>query len=367
MRPIPVFLLLSAAAWGDDSLRLLRVDHYVPVSSTAPAIQGQRALLYVREVVRAGAALRAPQAQDRVILFVHGAGTPAEVAFDVPYQDYSWMAHLARAGFDVFSMDMTGYGRSTRPNAMNDPCNFPKEQQPQFLPAPCEHSHKGRITTPESDWNDLNAVVDYLRKLRGVEKVGLIGWSLGGPRAGGFTAQHPEKVSRLLLLSPAYRREAGTGGPPQMQMLAPMNAQSRADFDANWDRQLGCPGQADPEARETVWREMLAADPQGAAWGPGVRRAPNVGMTGWNAQVVGKMRVPAVFVAPVHDKQALPENVRRLYDDYGAKEKFFLDLACASHNALWERNHKLLFQASEEFFRKGTLNGLAQGEVRSGY
>ena len=42
---------------------------------------------------------------DRVVLFVHGAGTPAEVAFDVPYQDYSWMAYLAQAGFDTFSVD----------------------------------------------------------------------------------------------------------------------------------------------------------------------------------------------------------------------------------------------------------------------
>ena len=69
------------------------------------------------------------------MLFVHGAGTPAEVAFDVPYQDYSWMAYLARAGFDVFSMDMTGYGRSTRPAAMNDPCNLSREQQALFVPS----------------------------------------------------------------------------------------------------------------------------------------------------------------------------------------------------------------------------------------
>ena len=68
------------------------------------------------------------------MLFVHGAGTPAEVAFDVPYQDYSWMAYLARAGFDVFSMDTTGYGRSTRPAAMNDPCNLSQEQQKTFVP-----------------------------------------------------------------------------------------------------------------------------------------------------------------------------------------------------------------------------------------
>jgi len=53
----------------------------------------------------------------------------AEVAFDVPYQDYSWMEYLAQAGFDAFAMDTTGYGRSTRPAAMNDPCNLSPAQQ----------------------------------------------------------------------------------------------------------------------------------------------------------------------------------------------------------------------------------------------
>jgi hypothetical protein len=43
-----------------------------------------------------------------------GVGTPSKVAFDVRYQDYSWMEYLAREGFDVFAMDTTGYGRSTR-------------------------------------------------------------------------------------------------------------------------------------------------------------------------------------------------------------------------------------------------------------
>ncbi len=78
---------------------------------------------------------------DRVVLFVHGAGTPAEVAFDVPHADYSWMAFLAAAGFDVFSMDMTGYGRSTRPNVMNDACNLSAEQQTALGRTPCNATH----------------------------------------------------------------------------------------------------------------------------------------------------------------------------------------------------------------------------------
>ena len=128
---------------------------------------GQYAQIYVREVALAGTASRGGPAADRVVLFVHGAGTPAEVTFDVPYKDYSWMAYLAKAGFDVFSMDMTGYGRSTRPAAMNDPCNFSKEQQGQFvpklIPAPCAPSHPTPITTMGSDWDDVGAVIDHLK------------------------------------------------------------------------------------------------------------------------------------------------------------------------------------------------------------
>ena len=121
---------LAHLSAGDDGQRLLTIDHYVAVQSTVPAIAGQPAQIYVRERVLAGAALRGATSADRVVLFVHGAGTPAEVAFDVPYQDYSWMAYFARAGFDVFAMDTTGYGRSYRPAAMNDPCNLAIDRGP---------------------------------------------------------------------------------------------------------------------------------------------------------------------------------------------------------------------------------------------
>src|ERR1700688_2654079 len=145
-------LLLAPLSFGEDSDQLLTLDHYVRVKSTVPSIAGQTAQIYVRERSRAATPLRTSNLADRVVLFVHGAGTPAEVAFDVSYQDYSWMAYLARAGFDVFSLDTTGYGRSTRPAPMNDPCNLAPEQQTQFVAARCQPSYPDQLTTLESDW-----------------------------------------------------------------------------------------------------------------------------------------------------------------------------------------------------------------------
>lgn len=365
-------LFLAGMFLAEDSEQLLTVDHYARVKSTVPAIAGQTTQIYVRERAMAGPVMRNETPADHVVLFVHGAGTPAEVAFDTPIEDYSWMAYLARAGFDVFSMDATGYGRSTRPQVMNDPCNLTKEQQalfvPKLLPAICTPNYAQQLTTIASDWNDIGAAVDYVLNLRHVERVNLIGWSMGGPRAGGYTAQHPEKVSKLVLLAPAYNRSAAANPPAVLPAAgAPMNTQSHDEFVANWDRQVGCPNQYDPAVSSVVWTKMLESDPVGATWGTGVRRAPNTTNWGWNSAAVAKSMTPTLMFAGVHDKQVAPESVKNLYEDLGAKEKVFIDLGCSSHNAMWERNHMLMFKASLEWLTKGTVNGAKDGSFKMGY
>jgi pimeloyl-ACP methyl ester carboxylesterase len=363
---------IAAPATAEDYDHVLRLDHYVGVRSTVPAIAGQTTPIYVREVVRAASALRDRSIANRVVLFIHGAGTPAEVAFDVPYPDYSWMEYLAQAGFDTFAMDTTGYGRSTRPAAMNDPCNLSTAQQQALARGghteACTPSYGQQMTTIASDWNDIGAVVDYLRELRGASQVSMVSWSLGGPRAAGYAAQNPDKVGKLVLLAPAYSRDTSATPPAVIPAAgAAMGTQSRDDLTALWNRQVGCPDQYEQGVFKAVWQAMLDSDPVGATWGPGVRRAPNVTNWGWTTAMVAATKTPTLMITGAHDGQVQPSRVHDLYADIGAKSKVLIDLACSSHNAMWEKNHRLMFQASLEWLTKGTVNGINEGKVRLGY
>jgi pimeloyl-ACP methyl ester carboxylesterase len=372
MRISPIALVLVAAsalsAAAQTRAPLPRRDFYVSAKSTAPALNGRDTKLFVREIAPVGGG-----AGKGVVLFLHGAGTPAEVAFDVPYQDYSWMEYLARAGFDVFAMDMTGYGRSTRPPAMDDPCNLSRAQQAAFVPSkiaqPCAATFTTAMTTMSSDWDDIGAVVDRLRADRHVDRVSLVGWSQGGPRTAGYAAKHPDKVARLVVLAPAYGRNGAAAAPATLPTLqnGGMSSQSHDEFIANWDRQVGCSDQYDAKVAGAVWAEMLASDPVGSTWAGGVRRAPQVPTWGFNQTVASAMKTPFLMVSGAQDKQVAPDRVRELYADYGSPDKVFMDLACSSHNAMWEKNHLLLFDASREWLEHGTVGGVSTGMLRRGY
>ena len=112
---------------------------------------------------------------------------------------------------------------------------------------------------------------------------------------------------------------------------------------------------------------MVASDVVGSTWGTGVRRAPTVPSWGFNKTVVSRNQTPTLMVTGVHDKQVPSATVRQYYEDLGASDKVLIDLACSSHNAMWEKNHLLLFQASLEWFQQGTVNGAKTGMLKMGY
>jgi pimeloyl-ACP methyl ester carboxylesterase len=334
---------------------LSHIDHYVPVTSTAPGYAGYVANLYLREIPSQG------DGGGEIVLFVHGAGTPAEVAFDVPVAGYSWMRYLADRGFHVYAMDLTGYGRSTRPPALNDRCNLPEDQQRELFGNACSATASSAVTTIASDWDDIDAVVNYLLEKHGRDQMHLVGWSQGGPRTGGYAARHPDKVASIVQLAPAYSRT--TPDEPNERLLSglPLTKQTRQDFVDNWDRQVGCAGQYDPAVAEVIFDEMLASDPVGATWGAGLRRAPRVPTFGWTPEVVAAMQTPLLMIAGTQDAQVPAERVRTLYEDLGAENKVYIEMQCASHNAMWEKDAEALFDASYQWFSNGTYNGRTQG------
>jgi pimeloyl-ACP methyl ester carboxylesterase len=129
---------------------------------------------------------------------------------------------------------------------------------------------------------------------------------------------------------------------------------------------VGCANQYEQGTSDAVWADMLVSDPVGATWGTGVRRASRVPSYGVNQAVVSKMTTPYLMVVGTHDKQVVPDRVRQLYTDLGSKEKVFIEMACSSHNAMWEKHHLLLFKASLEWLRDGMVNGVSQGEFKLG-
>ncbi len=360
----PLFLLQSctpltsvATSVVDD---LQQIDHYVPVVSSAPAMSGEMAQLYVRERLRPEI-LQSGSLEDRVVLFVHGAGTPAAVAFDVPVARYSWMSALAQAGFDTFALDLTGYGRSTRPHAMNDRCNLSEAQQLELFGNACEPSFAQAATTMASDWDDLEAVVEWLLQLRQVSQVHLVAWSQGGPRALGYAARHPDKVGKVVVLAPAYSPDLPATAAEAPIAGAAMTKQSRDDFVSNWDRQVGCANQYDPVIGDIIWRDMLDSDPVGSTWGTGVRRAPRTPTFGWTPEIVANTRTPALLVAATHDAQVPPARVQALYEALGSTSKLYLEMTCSSHNAMWEADAQQLFDASLQWLRDTRVNGMESG------
>src|SRR5579872_3786461 len=168
------------------------VTHEAFVASDMPGIS-----LYVREKHPAGMTRFTPE---RTVLFVHGATYPAETAFDLALDGFSWMDFIARRGFDVFLVDIRGYGRSSRPAAMDGT----PEDNPPFA------------TTADAR-ADVGAAVAYIRERRGIERLCLIGWSWGCATMGSFAAANPEIVERLVLFAPGWVRDgrsaADPGGP----------------------------------------------------------------------------------------------------------------------------------------------------------
>src|SRR5436190_9819169 len=172
-------LATSAVAARAENAQLETKSYTIP--SGDPGID-----LFIRNKHQAGAQQYGP---DRILLFVHGATYPAETAFDLPIEGVSMMDLIAARGYDVYLVDVRGYGRSTRPAEMSQP---PEANKP--------------IVSTRVAAHDLGAAVDYILSKRKVSRINLMGWSWGTSIAGMYTSEHNDKINRLVLYAPQWIR-----------------------------------------------------------------------------------------------------------------------------------------------------------------
>src|SRR5436309_9356387 len=180
---------MIAAATAATAPKLVTEEMMVPAAD--PGIE-----IYVRNKRPADMAGFRPE---RTLLFVHGATYPAETAFDLKLDGLSWMEYIAARGYDVYLLDVRGYGKSTRPKEMSeDPAKNPP------------------IVRGDTAVKDIATVVDFVLARRNIPRVNLLGWSWGTTLMATYTTQNNAKVERLVLYAPSWIRQ-----PPSLVQAGP--------------------------------------------------------------------------------------------------------------------------------------------------
>ncbi|MFN7086761.1 MAG: alpha/beta hydrolase [Burkholderiales bacterium] len=121
-----------------------------------------------------------PAAALPVLFLVHGSSNSGRSAFDlqVPGRaDYSLMDHFAGLGYDVWTVDHEGYGRSDKTAGNSDIA---------------------------SGADDLAAAMQVVEQETGLSRVCMYGASSGALRAALFAQRHPQHVARLILSALVY-------------------------------------------------------------------------------------------------------------------------------------------------------------------
>jgi pimeloyl-ACP methyl ester carboxylesterase len=282
-------------------------------------------------------------AAERIVLFVHGATFPSETMFDIDLPGGSWMDYAARRGFDAYSVDIRGYGRSTRPAAMSQP----PADNPPFAGA-------------DDAVRDIGAAVDFILKRRGVPRISLVGWSMGTTFMAKYASLNPGKVEKLVLYAPVWH-EPSLKAPPYSGAYRAGTREAIRGFQT-----AGIPKDRVAEISPTDWYEKwwqanLATDPEGAARTPPVVRAPNGVMYDLNESwAKGKptydasaIKAPTLLVVGEWDVITPPEQALALFKRLtNAKERRVMVLPEGSHCIGIEKNRLHLINEVQNFLEE---------------
>jgi pimeloyl-ACP methyl ester carboxylesterase len=283
---------------------------------------------------------------ERTVIYVHGTTQGSESTFDLPLDGFSWMDYLAARGYDVYLLDLRGYGRSSRPPEMDQPA-----------------ANNPPIVRTDTAIKDLASAIDHVIARRGINSLDVIGWSWGATIAGAYAAEHNDKVNRLVLYAPQWVRDGAIGGPGALgayQTWTPQQARDRM--------QTGTPeGKKDdlfPPAWFRQWSAAaLATDSVGSTQNPPVVRTPNgspqdmrdywfAGKPYWDPS---RVIAPTLVVRGEWDGvSTIPEGLGVFSALSNARLKRLVVIGAGSHMMLMEKNREQLFRQVQLFLDEAT-------------
>jgi len=286
--------------------------------------------------------------KDNVLLFVHGATYPSETGFDLRLDGLSWMDVLAQQGFDVYMLDIRGYGKSSRPAAMDQPAS---QNQP--------------IADTDTAARDFASAANWIRQRRGLDKINVMVHSWGTATTALYTTRHADKVNRLVLYAPVWLRKTASltdsGGA--------LGAYRTVTIDDAFKRKnTGLVPGREPQPKEwfDAWAEAtFASDPVGSKANPKYVRAPNGsvkdGRLFWSA---GKpvfnpelITVPTLLILAEWDADTPPYMAETLFPLLTRSPgKKLVILSEGTHGIMNEVKRFSLFNEVTRFYQSSSLS-----------
>jgi pimeloyl-ACP methyl ester carboxylesterase len=281
---------------------------------------------------------------ERTLLLMHGATFSSGSLFDVPMGGASFMDQLAIAGFDVYAVDVRGYGGSTWPPDMEGAVD-PSTQPVRIETAIC----------------DLGAAIDHILEYRKLDQLNLVAMSWGGSVAGAYAAKNNGKIKRLALIAPLWLRET----PGRIDQGGDLPAYREVDlwkYEESW-RAAAPKDQRDaliPPGWFGVWAEnTLAIGRRGAL--PNTILAPSGAIQDireyWAAgrpfYDPGEIRVPVLLIHAEWDVDVTFDTARDFFSRLtAAPYRRWIEIGEGTHMVILEKNRWQAVNSIIEFLRE---------------
>src|SRR5882672_9265891 len=266
-----------------------------------------------------------PKAGERalpVLFLVHGSSLSAKPSFDLTLPgrgEYSLMNVFAGYGFDVWTMDHEGYGKSARTTGNSDVA---------------------------SGVEDLKAASEVVVRETGQPRAHFYGGSSGALRAAGFAVARPERVDRLILEAFTW---TGKGSPTlgkRAEQVDYYRTHNRRPRGRDMIRSIFTrdkPGTSDPAVAEALADAELP-------FGDTIPTGTYLDMTA-NLPVVDPRRAkaPVLMVRGEHDGIATEDDLLDFFRRLPNPDRQFIVLAGASHAVALGLNRGQLWHVVRAF------------------